>query len=444
MAKEREYSVKQKARLDLLKEEAVAATTVEKEKIKESKDLKKRTTTGTTGTSETSGSTGTNEADGSFTSIFGESPRPDKAIAVLSDLIKDPRKDPREFTIEELKDLEIYRDPKSITIQEVIETLKTREVAPATKPVHFKLNYVIEPIPRPDVHKIYGLNAISRKAWDKQFWMIDPDDGKYKVMHKLKNFVKQTGEIISVSVSGAPETRFSLVIHNETDDTYFDWNTVNSHGLQQSNSGFKTGFRSVTTTIPSNKEEVIINDPADIKHSPVARKIEFEIPPSSTEKVYKISFLEDTEFTTYNDSLPIYGNVEKPGYKITQLPNPTTTIKFTKQGQFVSATGDLEITHLPGSRLSANANTEGKYTIDLSITSKRALSLNTNLLGNKLTSNHVDGYGGEFTSTEIEGVDLVASITNNIGSVTGTITIGKTGLRSSEILINPSSIFTLD
>jgi hypothetical protein len=331
-------------------------------------------------------------------------------------------------------------------IQEVIETLKTREVAPATKPVYFKLNYVVEPIPRPDVHKIYGLNAISRKAWDKQFWMIDPDNGKYKVMHKLKNFVKQTGETISVSVSGAPETKFSLVIHNETDNTYFDWNTVNSHESQQSDSGFKTGFRSITATIPSNKKEVITNEAggSSIKRSPVARKIEFEIPPSNTEKVYKISFHEDAEFTTYNDSLPIYGNVEKPGYKITQLPNPTTTIKFVEQGQFVSAAGDLEITHLPGSRLSANANTEGKHTIDLSVTSKRVLSLNTNLLGNKLTNNHVDGYGGEFTSTEIEGVDLVASITDNIGSVTGTITIGKTGLRSSEILINPSSIFTLD
>jgi hypothetical protein len=104
MAKEREYSEKEKARLDLLKKEAVAATTVEKEKIKESEDLKKRQTTGT---NETSGSTGINEASGSSTSIFGESTRPDKAIAVLSDLIKDPRKDPREFTVEELKDLEI-------------------------------------------------------------------------------------------------------------------------------------------------------------------------------------------------------------------------------------------------------------------------------------------------------------------------------------------------
>jgi len=435
------YSKKEEARLDLLKKEAVAVAKTEKEKVKKSEDLKKKKTTGTT---ETSGSTGTSEADELSTSIFGESPRPDKAIAVLSDLIKDPRKDPREFTIEELRDLGIYKDPKNITIQEVVETLKTREVLPATKPVYFKLNYVIEPIPRPDVHKIYGLNAVSRKAWDKQFWMIDPDDGKYKVMHKLKNFVKQTGEIINVSVSGAPETRFSLVIHNETDNTYFDWDAVNPDREQQSDPGFKTGFRSITTIIPSNEGEVAINSPADIKHSPIGRKIGFEIPPSSTEKVYKISFLEDVEHTTYNDSLPIYGNIEKPGYKITQLPNPTTTIKFSQEDRFISAAGDLEITHLPGSRLSANVNTEGKYTISLSITSKRVLSLNTGLQGNKLTDSHVEGYSGEYTSVEIEGVDLTASITDNIGSVTGTITIGKTGLRSSEVLINPSSIFSLD
>jgi len=490
------YSKGASSKLATLKTASALSAAAEKEKIKKAEDLKKDRASGsieTSGSTETSGSGVTN-------GLFTHASRPDKAIAVLNDLIKDPRKGPKEFTIEELKDLQIYRDPKTTTVQEVIEILKTREVLPATKPVYFKLNYVIEPIPRPDIHKIYGLTAVSRKAWDKQYWKIDPDDSKYKVMHKLKNFVKQTGETIVVSVSGAPETKFRLVVHNETDNKYYD------------NNEFKTGFYSITGTIPSSKtapsgfhympDGTLMSDaemfktneggygeayktlatsagrtaPPGFHYMPdgtlmsnaehaekygaaydtstgeneennyvaTASQIEFTIPPSTTEKVYKIAFVGDVEFTTYGDSLPIHGNIEKPGYKITQLPNPTTTVRLAQSQGFISATGDLEITHLPGSKLSANTSTEGKYTVDLSVTSKKILSLNTGLQEAALTKNHVDGYSGEFTSTEIEGVELIASIKDNVGSIKGTITIGKTGLRSSEVLINPSSIFNLD
>ena len=181
------------------------------------------------------------------------------------------------------------------------------------------------------------------------------------------------------------------------------------------------------------------------KYSASTSQVEFTIPSSRTEKVYKIGFVENAKFTTYNDSLPIHGSFEKPSYKITQLPNPTTTIKLGEAHGFISATGDLEITHVPGSKLSANANTEGKYTVDLSVTSKKILSLNAGLQGNQLTKSHVNGHDSQYTSTEIERVDdLLVSIKNNIGSIKGTITIGKTGLRSSEVLINPRSIFNLD
>lgn len=488
------YSKGASSRLDALKTASTLSTAAEKEKIKKAEDLKKDRASGsieTSGSTETSGSGVTN-------GLFTHASRPDKAIAVLEDLIKDPRKGPKEFTIEELKDLQIYRDPKTTTVQEVIEILKTREVLPATKPVYFKLNYVIEPIPRPDIHKIYGLTAISRKAWDKQYWKIDPDDGKYKVMHKLKNFVKQDGETITLSISGAPQTEFTIAIHNETDNTYYN------------NDGFKTGFNAITGVIPSVKKTAppgfhympngtlmsdaahlkaygtayntpdtsvsrtappgfhympdgtLMSDAAHVemygtaydmsteeneenKYSASTSQVEFTIPSSRTEKVYKIGFVENAKFTTYNDSLPIHGSFEKPSYKITQLPNPTTTIKLGEAHGFISATGDLEITHVPGSKLSANANTEGKYTVDLSVTSKKILSLNAGLQGNQLTKNHVNGHNSQYTSTEIERVDdLLVSIKNNIGSIKGTITIGKTGLRSSEVLINPRSIFNLD
>ena len=44
--------------------------------------------------------------------------------------------------------------------------------------------------------------------------------------------------------------------------------------------------------------------------------------------------------------------------------------------------------------------------------------------------------------TEILEIDLIATVENNVGKIDGTITLGKAGLRASEITIEPSLIFT--
>ena len=69
---------------------------------------------------------------------------------------------------------------------------------------------------------------------------------------------------------------------------------------------------------------------------------------------------------------------------------------------------------------------------------------NLSTQGTLSTFEHLNGVGSDaYTSTEILSSDLKASATNNIGTVTGTITIGKTGLRASVIEINTVGAFKI-
>ena len=349
-----------------------------------------------------------------------------------------------------------------VTTVETVKVKETRAMPIVTDSDDFTLTYTIEPIPRPDINKIYGLNINDKNIFDKQYWGLDRDDGKFKVHHKLKNFMNKNGGPVNVSVNGVLGTPFKVVVYNETDNTYYNPNPIDG------TTGFRNGFNTIQGVVKRKKrldqegetkgevegsfdELFTSQNPQDYEEKTSATNlVSFVIPPSNTEKVYKISLFKELDVATYDESVPLYGVEEKPPFIITQLPDPKTTIKFEDDDNFMTATGDLEINHTPYAKLDSNIYTKGQYTLDLSITSRRQLSLNTNLMGNKLRGQNINnatsGVLGtdEYTQTQVKKIDLTASIVNNIGYVKGTIDLGKACYRTCELLINPSSVFTLD
>ena len=425
---EPKYSKKDLAKLEALKAAAEAEKKLKKELLKKEEESAK--------TLEIS------KKDKELDKLIEERKKKEESFsdAIALELLEKETKghDGVDFTVEELTDLGVYTDPKTTTPQDIIDVIERKEFPIATKTAHFQLDYEIEPIPRPDLHQVYGLTIRDKKVFHRLRYVRNAGDTDFEIQdYELRNFMKQEGGIVEILVNGSSGTNFNVVIYNETDDTYYYAN----HGPEEAS--FTAGIKSVPGVIGKGE-----------------KKVSFRIPPSATEKCYKISLANDISLNTYSDLVPLHGVVEKPPLSITQLPNPTTTIKFNNEsGNFINQTGDLEISHLPGAKLDRNAYTQGEYTIDLSVTSKKVLSLNTSLntskvdltysetpvIGAKLRRMNIDSDGYDlYTETTIKKFDLTAYITNNIGYVKGTITIGKSCLRSCDVLIRAEDIFNLE
>ena len=101
----------------------------------------------------------------------------------------------------------------------------------------------------------------------------------------------------------------------------------------------------------------------------------------------------------------------------------------------------LIIRHTPGSLLNSSNATNGKYSIDLNISTRQEITLNENIPSGILNVSHLELDGDSSKATEVLDVDLVASISEGVGNITGTLTLGKASLRSGEIKIRAGEIF---
>mgnify|MGYP003134820435 CR=1 FL=1 len=353
-------------------------------------------------------------------------------------------RDPNSVIIQEsLTALDIHLPAETTSIQDVINILEKREIVPAVNIVNFDLTYNIEQIQTPETNKIHSLTTVERNIWDRPVWIVG-DNGLYYAKHNLKNYMLQAGGHINIVVGGAPNTKYHLVIYDETNNRYYDWNTVSTvatdsatqrTNIVETRGGLNTGFRYYEGYIPETGKETV----------------NVYIPGSSAETVYKVSFAPINQITRYADSLPIMNVAEKPDYIITQLPNTTTTIKIANSPLFSTTGGDLEISHVPGARLDLKESTAGKYTVALTVNSRKAIALDPNVTGGILRLGHLNNNSivsltdpslDPTKMTKILDIDLIAKVENNVGKIDGTITLGKAGLRASEITIEPSLIFT--
>ena len=126
-----------------------------------------------------------------------------------------------------------------------------------------------------------------------------------------------------------------------------------------------------------------------------------------------------------------------PLYRITQLMRSSTTIKLDDN----SSDKGLIVKHTPGSILNSSNATKGKYSIDLNFTSRHSIVLNENVPSGILDISHLQFSDDPSQITEVLNVDLVASISEGVGNITGTLTLGKASLRPSTINIRANEIF---
>jgi len=350
-----------------------------------------------------------------------------------------------------LTDLGIYLPIETTSQEEIRKILEKIEVAPATPVVNFNLNYDVELIPVPDINKIYSLTTVESNIWDKPIYEESVDEaGRFEEVHVLNNFISNLGGAFKISVSGVANTCFELGVFNQTDNKWYNWSEVSSTKTNKSGDTYMSTEQGVFNLGQTYFEGVIPGSGRKI--------VTVNIPPVSYETVYRIGFLRSgtikpnaywTANTDYDGLLPMFNEVEKPGYiptyKLTQLMRSSTTIKLEDSHLGSGNGGDeLIINHTPGALLNAINKTKGKYSINLNISSRKNIQLNENIIGGVLDTTHLT-LGDPAITTELLGVDLVASVNSEgVGNVTGTITLGKASLRHCEIRLNTSGIFLTD
>jgi len=350
-----------------------------------------------------------------------------------------------------LTDLGIYLPVENTSQEEIKSIIEKVEVAPATPVVNFNLNYDIELIPVPDINKIYSLTTVESNVWDKPIYEESVDEaGRFEEVHVLNNFISSLGGAFKISVSGVANTCFELGVFNQTDNKWYNWNEVSSTKTNKSRDTYTSTEQGVFNLGRTYFEGVIPGSGRKI--------VTVNIPPVSYETVYRIGFLRSGTVkpnaywgsnTDYASLLPMFDEVEKPGYiptyKLTQLMRSSTTIKLEDSHLGSGNRGDeVVVNHTPGALLNTINKTKGKYSINLNISSRKNIQLNENVIGGVLDTTHLTLVDPAIT-TEVLDVDLIASVNSEgVGNVTGTITLGKASLRHCEIRLNTSGIFLTD
>ncbi len=342
--------------------------------------------------------------------------------------------------VKELAALSGVAVPENITrddIKDIIEEIKRKEIVEATKASVFVLNYDIEKIPVPSTGHIYGLTELSRR---KQFnkptvafedsTTLEPkilDDVElpdFNVLTKatLKNWTSPSASNIEINVGGDPGTVYRLMFKNITTGEFYNWEQEEfGHGYNMYES----------------------------KCSPITRdnNITLKIPATNVETEYNLYFIPTDEGTIYDN-----GPTEEYPWVLNQLVKTKTTIKFLDTGVFSELSGDVVVDHFPGADLSMEKRNgeglqAGEYKVELNATAVRQGELT---LGSSLSSDgdlniqeHVNSLGEDiYTNTEVLDVNLQASVDGGNGTVSGSITLGKMGLRESTVYIMTGSIFT--
>lgn len=339
-----------------------------------------------------------------------------------------------------LTSLGIYAPAEEISIEDVRDIIEKREIIAAVKIIDFDLHYEIEKIPRPEHDKIYSLSTIEKNIIDVPVWAANIDTDIFEETHVLKNFVRQVGGMYHFSVSGAVGTTFELMVYNATNRTYYNWNEtrldndkkrIDVSGGDDYTPSFSGSFKH-----GSNFFQGEISD--------VGREIiPIFLPAVSKETVYRIGFVKGNKkryVTTDYGNLPTFDRKETPTYKLTQLPNTTTTIKIEKSSQLAEGSGELIINHAPGSRLNSSNATGGRYDIELTVSPRNQIELRDDILNGIVSFEHLDF---DQDATEVLGINLTASVSEGkAGLIKGTITLGRASLRASVISLRAADIFT--
>ena len=335
------------------------------------------------------------------------------------------------------------------SIGEVKKILERRPLIPALQASVFNLNYKIEPVPIPPVNNIYSLQTkrvdlFNKFVPDKEF-RSDVDLPYQGTTYHIKNYMMQEATSIDIVITGDTNTPYSLVIKDNTNNTYYN-ETVDL---------FRTGFHEISG---------LIGDQEDIAGN-IKSEIEVQIPMNIYEIEYYVYLIQDG-IVQLAGGLP---TAQIP-WVLNQLPDVTTTLKLSSDNNFGAIGGTQVINHKPGTFLSSSKtssaavgrdgesddariqqiqpNSFGDSNFTLTVAAGTGeydtISVEDGIEGGLVTIGSISSDGTDtYTATQILEHDLVISVVGNVGRVTGTMLLGKSGIRDSVINISTEDLFNL-
>jgi hypothetical protein len=263
------------------------------------------------------------------------------------------------------------------------------------------VNYTVRKIPVPSTNNIRVLSA-SSKIWNKPQAILSQESGDLFYRVDENNVINGGGQSVNTRVSGDNNTAFKLVVKDITNTKWYNWDTEE----------FENGYNDIESTVGSGS-------------------FTLNFPSQTIETTYN-TFFTNIDSTAYDPSLPTENNP----WVTNQLINPTITFRFDDDKGYAHEQTTTK-THTPGDTLNSGSTNDGKIPITITTTVLRGgISLRNSTV-------KTENIGVEDDDIVIVSSDLTASVSGRVGTITGTITIGKSCKRDSDILFQPNDFFTI-
>lgn len=330
-------------------------------------------------------------------------------------------------TIEQDRSIDIDKKGNLVLTYGDVEGITPDPVYRADRTI-FKVNYVVEKIPAPKTNRILGLtvfpkNKITKGSVGEIEITEDRVDGIIRYQDYPTSFVKSIGESISLKPVGDVGASYTLVAKDITNSKFYDWE----------NNKFDNGYF---------EKQGYIGDGA----------CNLVIPAQSGENKYEL-FFKNTGSTAYeqsysgsNTSIP----TESEPWKIFQMPQATTTIKFQEESSFI--TGETTtVTRDPLTTLKdINSISKGEVDVSITILAKRG---KLQLVDHEdIINENVSIDMKAFSVKEARKDHPLISDTNlkikvssdqSTATISGTITFEQFSLRDSTVEIEPSNFLKI-
>jgi len=287
------------------------------------------------------------------------------------------------------------RDLENILPDPIFETRRTT----------IKAKYAIEDIPVPSVNNIRTLTSTT-SIFNKPKIYLDEviDDAVY--ITKVDNYISG-GNTSNISIGGDIGTHYTIVVQDITNTKWYNFDRKKFEDGYNEKCGH-CGEGSLSLTIP----------------------------PEILETTYNVYF-KTSGNEIYDADLP----TETSPWVINQLAQATTTFKFDDASGYTADKTSTKL-HAPGVVLNAGSINGGEIPITITTVATRGvLALNVNQGKVNASDAILVSLSGD--DPVIIATDLTASASGQTGTITGTITLGKSSIRDTSVLFNPTQFFTI-
>ena len=273
----------------------------------------------------------------------------------------------------------------------------------ANKETTISVSYTTEEIPKPSVNNIASLSS-SFSIFNKPRGIENETTGEITYVTNDNNYITASSQTIPFKVGGDIGTHYTIVVKDITNTKWYNWDTEK----------FENGYNEKCGHCGEDD-------------------LNLGIPGQTAETTYNV-FFKTSGSTNYDINLPS----ESSPWVINQLIDVTTTFKFSNDKGFISDQTTTK-THLPNAILNAGSTNDGKIPITITTVPVRStMSLKT-------SSVKTENIAANDNDTVIVDSDLIASVSTDgrVGTITGTIVLGKSSKRDTDILFSPTKFFKI-